>query len=292
LATSDPISVIRRQARESLRAIQETQRFAGHPVPDIYVPEDAPYEMHYPCRELNWPGPEVVQTSHDAAPSPDSFEEIQRLVADGLGEQHFRDLNNANNQAPGAKHMMVSHISNLDHAVSLLGTAPSADADLLELLNTPYPFARYLALRELGRDPAANHELLLAQLDRSAKASDPVGFHWTCEALAGGQIDSALPALARYATPEPVKNLHGPIGMGYGYPAAKAIGRITGQVDHPEVQRLLAEQNVWLVAGVLAGLTEARSPGIEELLVRSSDPRQPAIIRNEAAVRLRRLKEK
>lgn len=294
LATTDPIAVVRRQARESLRAIQETQRLAGQPVPEIRLPEDGPYEMHYPCRELDWPGPAVVQPSHDAAPSPDSFEEIQRLVADGLCEEHFRDLNNANNQAPGAKHMMVSHISNLDHIVALLGanSPDQAENEIQELLNTPYPFARYLALRELGRDPAANRELLLAQLDRSAKAVDPVGFYWTCEALAGGRIEAAILSLARYATSDPVSNLHGPVGMGYGYPAAKAVGRITGQIDHPEVQRLLSEQNVWLIAGVLAGLTEARSPGIEKLLARFRDPRQPAIIRNEAAVGLRRLKEK
>lgn len=80
--------------------------------------------------------------------------------------------------------------------------------------------------------------------------------------------------------------------MGYGYPANKAVGRITGQVDHPEVQRLLAEQNVWLIVGVLAGLTEARSPGTEELLVRLGAPRQPAVVRNEASVGLRRLEEK
>ena len=291
LATTDPISVIRRQARESLRAIQETQRFAGQPVPEIHLPDDSPYEMHYPGRELNWPSPAVVQSSNVAAPAPESFEEIQRLVADGLRKEHFRDLNNANNQAPGATHMMVSHISELGQAVSLLGTR-TADSELAELLKTPYPYARYLALREMTRHPSSNHEeLLLTQLDRPAKAVDPVGFYWTCEALSQLQAQAAIPALTQYATTDPVKNLHGPAGMGYGYPAAKAIGRITGQIDHPEVQRLLAEQNVWLVSGVLAGLAETAPPGIQDLLLHFSDPRKPAIVRNEAAIGLQRLKK-
>ena len=196
---------------------------------------------------------------------------------------------------PGATHMMVSHISNLDHAVSLLGsrTSDSADTEIAALLKTPYPFARYLALREVSQNPSRSHEeLLLSQLDRSAKAVDPVGFYWTCEALARGRIVAAIPTLARYATAGPVKNLHGPIGMGYGYPAAKALGRIAGRIEHAEVQRLLGQENIWLVAGVLAGLTEAGAPGIRGLLGRFSDLRHPAIIRNEAAVGLRRLKEK
>ena len=215
-------------------------------------------------------------------------------MAEGLRPEHFRDLNNANNQAPGATHMMVSYIAGLDQAVSLLGESPSepAEAEILGLLNTPYPFARYLALRELGRDPVGDNEkTLLSQLERSAKAGDPVGFYWTCEAMAHGRIEAAIPALAVYATAEPRANLHGPLGMGYGLPAAKAIGRIAGRIEQAEVQRLLAEKNVWLVAGVLAGLTDARAAGVRELLVRFSDPWQPAIIRNEAAVGLRRLAE-
>jgi hypothetical protein len=80
--------------------------------------------------------------------------------------------------------------------------------------------------------------------------------------------------------------------MGYGYPAAKAIGCIAGRIEHAEVQRLLAEENVWLVSGVLAGLAETEPPGIQELLVRFSNSHNPAIIRNEAAVGLRRLDDR
>ena len=294
IATTDPISAVRRQAREALLAIQETQQLAGNPVLRVTLPDPVPFEVHYPCRGLSWPDPKVVKSVPATHPSTGSLEEIHKLVTNGLQSEHFRNLNNANNQAPGATHMMVSHISELDQAVSLLGTASvtAADPTLHDLLSSPYPFARYLALRETIQNPSLiDQKTLIAQLDRSAKAVDPVGFYWTCEALAQLRAEAAIPTLTRYATGEPVKNLHGPAGMGYGYPAAKAIGRITGQIDHPEVQRLLAEKNVWLVSGVLAGLTEAEPPGIRDLLVRFSDPRNPAIIRSEARVELQRLKK-
>jgi hypothetical protein len=294
LATSDPISVVRRQARESLRAIQETQRLAGLAVPAIDLPEEAPFEKHYRCRQLEWPDPAIVETSGPAAPSPGSLDEIRGLVADGLRKENFRDLNNANNQAPGATHMMISHIAGLDRAVFLLGSSPAdtAEGEILELLGTPYPFARYLALRELGRDArGARQTALLKQLDRSAKAGDPTGFYWTCEALGHGRIEGAISALVPYATGGPRPGLHGPAGMGFGLPAAKAIGRIAGRIEDGEVERLLAEENVWVVAGVLAGLTDARAPGVAALLERFADPRQPAVVRNEAVVCLRRLKE-
>ncbi|MHB8902631.1 MAG: hypothetical protein ACYC6Y_28055, partial [Thermoguttaceae bacterium] len=292
LATGDPIAVVRRQARESLRAIQERQRLAGRAVSEIELPEDGPFESGYPGRPLEWPGPLVIKPGSGSPASPSSLDEIRQLVAEGLRPEHFRDLNNANNQAPGATHMMVSGVWGFDRTVALLGQdrSEASAAAILDLLTTPYPFAHYLALRELAReDRQVDEAALLAQLERSAKTVDPVGFYWTCEALGRRRIEAAIPALAGYATGEARANLFGPRGMGLGLPAAKAIGRIAGRLDDPQVERLLAEENVWLVAGVLQGLAESRATGVHELLVRFSDPRRPAVVRNEAAVQLRNL---
>jgi hypothetical protein len=74
--------------------------------------------------------------------------------------------------------------------------------------------------------------------------------------------------------------------MGYGYPASKAVARLAADVSHPEVQRLLASENLWLRAGALAGLSEARAPGIEDLLVGLLQRPQPAVIHDHAAVGL------
>jgi hypothetical protein len=77
--------------------------------------------------------------------------------------------------------------------------------------------------------------------------------------------------------------------MGYGYPAAKALAQLTGEISRPEVQRLLESDNIWLRAGALAGLAQARVPGIEDVLDRLLDERQPGLIQHEAAVCLARL---
>lgn len=55
LAAGDPISVVRRQARESLRAIQQRQRLAGRPVPAIEWPMRLPSSRTIPAGP--WTGP-------------------------------------------------------------------------------------------------------------------------------------------------------------------------------------------------------------------------------------------
>jgi HEAT repeat protein len=293
LATRDPIAVVRREALASLRSIQQSLRLAGEPVPDVVLPASMAFEGWYSPRGLKSPGP-VVETRSDPAPAevPD-LAALERAIAEGLRDEHYRNLNNSNNQAPGAKRMMVTGIAALDRAVAAL-TAHYPDAAapaLRRLLESPNPFAQYLALRELreGRHPELN-ALLLQRLDALAKAAETVGFHWTCEALARRGVVDALPVLARYARNESPPGLLGPLGMGLGYPAAKAIARLASDVTHPEVRRLLESENSWLRAGALAGLTEARAPGIEALLARVLAERPAALVADQAAVGLRTLR--
>jgi len=79
--------------------------------------------------------------------------------------------------------------------------------------------------------------------------------------------------------------------MGYGYPAAKAVARLAGDISHPEVTRLLKSENIWLRAGALAGLTEARASDVERLLVTLLGQAQPAVIHDHAAVGLALLEQ-
>ena len=78
--------------------------------------------------------------------------------------------------------------------------------------------------------------------------------------------------------------------MGLGYPAAKAIARLAPDLGHPEVSRLLESENIWLRAGVLAGLTDARAPGIEALLAGVLAEHPAALVADQAAVGLRTLR--
>jgi hypothetical protein len=95
------------------------------------------------------------------------------------------------------------------------------------------PFAHYLALREhsAGRFSDDDGELL-GLVERCVQSSDTVRFYWTCEALADRQVTSAIPILSRLAQVDNPPGLHGPAGMGRGYPVARAVGRLAGVLEH------------------------------------------------------------
>src|SRR5262249_26347513 len=75
---------------------------------------------------------------------------------------------------------------------------------------------------------------------------------------------------------------YGPEGMAAGYSAARALARIATDPKQADVARLLKSENVWLRAGALRGLSEARAPGVEGLLRAALDPENPALVRQEA----------
>ncbi len=291
LTTTDPISAVRREARQSLWAIQERARLAGKPVPPIELGEAMAFEALYPPRGLSWPGPVVIRPAPEDPPADD----LARLVAAGLEKGNYRDLNNSNNQAPGTNAMMLRGIRSFDRAVALLAERdPVSTRPLLKkMLDSPYPFAHYLALREYSGGASTDEEqLLIAQLDRFANSSDTARFYWVCEALADRDAQAALPRLARLASTDNPPALHGPLGMGLGYPAAKALARLAGRIDHAEVQRLLDNDNIWLRAGALAGLTEVRAPGIEQLLREVAEEHPSGIVFDHARVGLAQLGER
>jgi len=291
LATADPISAVRREARQSLWAIQERARLAGEPVPPVELGEAMAFETWHAPRGLSWPGPVVVRPAAGAS-EDGSLEDLAKLVSAGLDKANYRDLNNSNNQAPGTNAMMIRGIASFDRAVDLLTERDRELAGplLKKMVDSPYPFAHYLALREYsGRAAAEEKQLLIAQLDRFASSSDTARFYWACEALADQGVEAALPKLAQLASTENPAGLHGPLGMGLGYPAAKALARLAGRIDHAEVRRLLDSENIWLRAGALAGLTEARAPGIERLLREVAEEHPSGVVFDHARVGLAQL---
>jgi hypothetical protein len=229
---------------------------AGDPAPAISLPDALPFETWHPPRGLTWPGP-VEEPLPQVLPGHEPLDVLQQRIAEGLRAENFLDLNNANNQAPGATHMMVRGIRSLDDAVAqLAANYPDAAWAMIErLMASPYPFAHYLALREWSAgDFADQDDQLAAWLEQCAKSSDTVRFYWTCEALANRRATSAIPVLARLAHAESPSFLHGPPGMGHGYPAARALARLAGAAHHQEVQQLLHSENHWLRTGALHGL--------------------------------------
>jgi hypothetical protein len=196
------------------------------------------------------------------------LDELRQRVAEALQPENYRDLNNANNQAPGATRMMIRRMAEFSDAVAAMAAAGPdvANAGWAQLIASPYPFAHFLALQECARGRMSDGSELTGLLERCVQSSDTVKFYWTCEAIADRRITSAVPVLVRLAQAENPPGLHGPAGMGHGYPAARAVGRLAGNIDHEQVQPLLHSDNIWIRAGVLAGLAEARASGIEPLL--------------------------
>src|SRR5262249_15807975 len=115
---------------------------------------------------------------------------------------------------------------------------------------------------------------------------------WCCEALSRLKAKDALPALKRHALPTNPPGTFGPPGMGTGYIAAKALAQIAADAKHADVAQLLKSDNIWLRAGALPGLAQAEAAGVEALLREPAAEDNPAVVRHEAQVQLRRLQRK
>ena len=269
---------------------------AGRRPPLIRLPEAVPFEACSPASRARLA--RARGRASDAGRNRSrllSLEDLNQAVAEGLKAEQYRNLNNGNNQAPGASRMMVRGIDSFDQAVAALAKnyPQAAESAFRRLLDSPYPFAHFLALRELRNEEYSPRlaAQLASRLESFAKTADTVGFSWTCEVLAEQGSDAVIPLSLRYAEMQSPAGLHGPAGMGFGYPAAKAAARLAGRLSDPAVERLLASENVWLRAGAIAGLSEANAPGLADLAAALLREPQPAILRDHAAVASLQLKE-
>ncbi len=288
MATRDPIALVRQQARYALADLQDICRLAGKPVPEVTLLEAQPLEGLYPPRELTWRDTSFVEFERQIKPPPTGAAALTRYVEQCLAPSNFRDLNNG--QASGAQHMMIRQVEETRQAFAALVHVPgeAGRLPLLAALDSPYPYAHYLAAQALAeRDDRAAIPALLKRLEASAKSADTVSFWWCCETLARLQAKEAVPVLAKYATATNPPNTFGPEGMAIGYVAAQALARLTADPTEPMVARLLKNDNVWLRAGALRGLAEAKAPGVGALLRQAADS-DAALVRTEAQMPLPR----
>jgi HEAT repeat protein len=244
--------------------------------------EQQPLEALYPPRGLTWKDTTFADPARTTA-RPAAGPDLLKYVEGCLSPANFRDLNNA--QAAGARYMMTAHVEEARQAFAALAKQPgeAARKTLLAALDSPYPFAHYLAAQALAE--RADREavpVLVRKLDTYTKAQDTVGVWWCCDALGRLRAKEALPALARHAVPKNPPGTFGPEGMAAGYAAARAVAQIAADPAQADVARLLASDNVWLRAGALRGLAEVRAKGIEELLRRAAEEESPALVREEA----------
>jgi HEAT repeat protein len=292
MATRDPITLIRQQARNALADIQDMCRLEGQPVPPVALPENQPLEAGHAPRGLHWPEVRPPEAPRMCQPAPKEEPALVRACADCLKPEYFRNLNNA--QASGASHLMTAHVeeTRLVFAALALQHGEASRKALLAALDSPYPHAHYLAARAIAdRGDRAAIPVLLAKFDGALKAQDPVGFWAICDALARLQAREAMPILARHAVPANPSWAFGPEGMATGYIVSATLARIAADARQADVARLLQSPNPWLRAGALRGLAEARAPGIEELARKALDEANPALVRQEARVQLAALRK-
>ena len=282
MATNDPLTLIRQQARYAVADIQDAIRLRGENVPTVEWPEPKPMESLYQPQPWSW-----QDTTPDRLPRPANSRDLATL----LSPKNFRNLNVA--QARGAERIMIHHVADFRRFAAGLNQADAETMQVLKrMLDSPYPYANYLAAKKLGElgDRRAV-PLLITKLKAWSKGGNPVGFWWCCEALAALKAKEAMPILARMAVPANPPATYGPIGMPTGYIAARSLARIVGTIDHPDVARLLASDNIWLRSGALRGLAEADAPGITPLLERATRNDQPALVRSEARIQLQRRRQ-
>jgi len=290
MATRDPLTLVRQQARYALADIQDTYRLRGAVVPDWKMPAEQPLEAFYAPRGLKWSDTQFAEFNLHTPQPPRELTALNRYMEKCLTPTHFRNLNMA--QAAGATHMMIAHVEETRRTFDEFARYPEKAAfnTLLTALETPYPFAHYLACRALAeRGERAAVPVLIKKLDAYVQKQDSVGYWWSCEALARLKAKEALPTLARYATKKNPPGFFGPEGMATGYVAARTIARIAADPKHADVARLLNDENIWLRAGAVRGLGEARAPGIEGLLRHAAEEDSPALVRHEARLQLVKL---
>jgi hypothetical protein len=292
MATRDPITLIRQQARYGIADIKDTCRLAGRPVPEVKLPHEQPLEVLYPPRGLQWSDTRFVEFARDCERPPQDAAALAGYLKQCLAPANFRNLNNA--QATGAQYMMIARVEETRGAFAAIGKLPGAAGrtPLLAALDSPYPYAHYLALRGLAeRGEKGVVPKLIKKLDVFAKTQNMVGFWWCCEALARLKAKEAIPVLTRYAVPTNPPGTFGPPGMATGYIAAKALVQIAGDLKHPAVARLAALKggsNIWLVAGALRGAAEAGL--LKDKTNELTHANFPALERQEARVQARRLR--
>src|SRR5262249_25694046 len=138
MATRDPITLIRQQARYAIADIQDGCRLAGRPVPEVKLPEPQPLEALYPPRRLTWAATEFSAFAPTAKPAPRDPAALAQYTKECLAAANFRNLNMA--QATGARYMMTAHVEETRQAFAGLAKQPGAAAreQLLAALETPY----------------------------------------------------------------------------------------------------------------------------------------------------------
>jgi hypothetical protein len=295
----DPIFTVHRECANAAIQVHDAEMFAGRNVARLNLPRPAPLRPEYAA-----PGeyrfaehtPEPAGLPGNVTLDPDDPQVIVKALRAAVDPAQYQNV--ANTFARNAERMRIFDAGELARVLDFPATAtqpltPELEQALQAAFDSPFPYAHYLAARLIVlRKEARFVPQLVQKLPGCVKAADTVGFYWYADTLGRLKANEAIAALTSYSEPTTYERTYGPIGMAYGFAAARGLGMIADDASPAEITRLLSSDNVWLRAGVLDGLVERAGPTVSGELRKILANPPSAILEEEARYGLTRLTSK
>jgi HEAT repeat protein len=293
----DPIFSVHRECANAVAEIVGTQAIAGREVARLTLPRREPLKPEYSA-----PGeyrfaektPDPIALAGSITLDPRDRGALVSALKSAVDAGQYKNVSTVN--ARNAERMRIFDAGELakilDPAVATAAPmTPELEQALTAAIESPFPFAHYLASRLIAVRQERKFAPQLAQkLPAYVAAADTVGVYWTADALGRLQAPEGVEPLARIAVDETFARTFGSVGMAYGFAAARGLGMIVGDARRPELAKLIHSENAWLRAGVLDGLVERGDAAVAEQLKAVLADSPSARLEQEALHGLRLLK--
>ena len=222
----DPIYVVHRLCWQAEVEIRDAELVAGRTAPALELPGRAPLRPEYSA-----PGSFVfADKTLDPIALPGSVtidpqDPRAAIVALKASVDQTAYQNVGNTFARNAERMRIfdaGELAKVLESPSVLNapTTPELEQSLIAALDSPYPFAHYLArwlIALRGEQKLAAH--LVQKLPEYVAAADTVGFYWVADTLGRLHAVDAIAPLKSYALEKEFPKTYGSIWMAYGFSA-------------------------------------------------------------------------
>lgn len=295
----DPIFAVHRESENAAVQAHDAQLFAGREIPLLKLPAREPLRPEYPA-----PGAYVfADRTPDPASAPGTIaldlsdpQVLVKALQSAVDQTQYKNVGNG--FARNAERMRLvdsaALAAILDAPIATQAPrTPELEQALTAAIDSPYPFAHYLAARLIAlRQDQSFAPHLAKKLPAWVAAADTAGFYWAADTLGRLRAADAIGPLSAIAVEKSFDRTFGAVGMAYGFAAARGLGMIVGDLKQPEIARLLQSDNVWLRAGVLDGLVERGDGAVVGQLERILSESSSAIVEEEARYGLKRMKQR
>lgn len=295
----DPIFTIHRECFNAAVKIHDAEMFAGRNVARLKLPLREPLRPEYPAPgsyEFADRTVEPAALAGTAVLDANDPQVVVKALQAAVDASAYKNVGNG--FARNAERMRIVDAGELAKVLELPSATkhpltPELEQALRAAIDSPYPFAHYLAARLIAlRNEKKLAAQLIEKLPACVTAADTVGFYWYADALGRVQAQEAAAVLSQFAQVKTYERTFGPVGMAYGFAAARGLGMIVDDMQTAEIARLLSSDNVWLRAGVIDGLIERQPDAVKAELQKILSNPPSAILEEEARYGLKRLTQK